>query len=65
MFLLLVVVCTLHQVYATASEKVDRWPLRLIYMRLVEFIGRSLLMPAVLITFARLIYTKDLLLQNL
>ena len=40
MFLLLILVVASHQIYATMQEKIDRWPLRLIYLRLLEMMGR-------------------------
>jgi hypothetical protein len=47
MFLLLVFVCILHQAYATLSEKVDRYPLRPVVLRLTETLGRLTIFPAV------------------
>lgn len=51
MFLLLVTVVVLHQIYATLHGKQELWPLRPIYMRLIESVGRVVLIPFVLIYF--------------
>lgn len=51
MFLLLCVVVSLHQIYATLYEKVETWPLRLIYMRIIELVGRCFLPPAIIFYF--------------
>lgn len=40
MFLLLILVISSHQVYATLREKTDRWPLRILYLRILEVVGR-------------------------
>jgi hypothetical protein len=45
MFTLLILVCAAHEVYTTLEAKVDRWPLRIIYIRLIEFFGRVALVP--------------------
>lgn len=51
MYLLLVIVVILHQVYATTHNKLDRWPLRVFYLRLVECIGRTCLLPAIVLYY--------------
>lgn len=51
MFLLLICVIILHQIYATLYDKKTTWPLRLLYMRAIETIGRVFLIPFVLIYF--------------
>lgn len=51
MYFMLVCVTILHQTYATLNEKLDRWPLRLIYLRLIEVSGRVFVLPAVVIYF--------------
>jgi hypothetical protein len=48
MFLLLVLVVTFHQIYATAIESQSRWPLRKIYLILIELVGRTSLPPAII-----------------
>ncbi len=48
MFLLLVIVVTAHQTYATLTEKQEQWPLRKLYLRLIEFGGRTFIFPIVL-----------------
>jgi len=48
MFLLLVIVVTLHQIYATLMKQVDKWPLRLIYLRIIETIGRCAVPPIII-----------------
>lgn len=59
MFLLLIVVVTLHQVYSTVEEKKDNFPLRILYMRLIEAIGRIFLMPCIVIYFSNSIPMAD------
>ncbi len=49
MYLLLVIVIGLHQVYATLKMKEDRWPLRGIALRAIEFFGRVFFLPFVMI----------------
>jgi hypothetical protein len=61
MFLLLVVVISMHQVYATLKQKVDRWPLRAIILRLIEFCGRVFILPFIVIYFLRMITFEDAL----
>lgn len=56
MFFLLCVVVSLHQAYATVYEKLEIWPLRGIYLRLLELWGRTFLMP---IIFSYFISTMD------
>ncbi len=51
MFLSLVLVCTMHQVYATLHEKADRWPLRIVYLRVIEMAGRTCLISTILLYF--------------
>lgn len=57
MFFLLCLVVALHQAYATMFEKLDIWPLRAVYLRLVELVGRTFLLPTILSYF---IQTMDL-----
>lgn len=47
MFLMLVFTCILHQAYATLSEKIERYPLRPILLRMIETIGRLGIFPTV------------------
>lgn len=51
MFLLLVIVVILHQAYATLYEKLDRWPLRIVYLRLLECTGRTFVLPAIILYY--------------
>lgn len=55
MYFMLVLVAVLHQMYATLNEKLDRWPLRLMYLRVIELAGRVFVLPAVSIYFAEYI----------
>ncbi len=55
MYFMLVLITILHQTYATLNEKLDRWPLRLIYLRLIEICGRVFVLPAVIIYFVEYI----------
>lgn len=50
MFLLLVAVVSMHQVYATLQDKVDRWPLRIIALRVIETLGR-VMVPCIIIFY--------------
>ena len=59
MFILLVVVVCLHQVYATLYAKQDRWPLRIVYLRLIEFTGRTVIIPFIIIYFFREMFKGD------
>lgn len=52
MFLLLCCIAAMHQVYATVRNKVDRWPLRPVYLRCIEMVGRCCVPPIVLYYFA-------------
>lgn len=45
---MLVIVVVAHQVYGTLQLKMDRWPLRKIYMRLIEMTGRVALFPIII-----------------
>ena len=38
----------MHQAYHTLREKLDEWPLRAIYLRLMELVGRCFVIPAVI-----------------
>jgi hypothetical protein len=49
---MLVLIAILHQVYGTLMEKIDRWPLRYLYLRCIELFGRVFVFPAVVIYFA-------------
>lgn len=51
MFLLLCVVVALHQMYATLYEKTETWPLRVVYLRLIEMFGRCFTPPAIIFYF--------------
>lgn len=51
MFLLLCIVVSLHQMYATLIEKVETWPLRQIYLRIIEMIGRCFVPLAIVVYF--------------
>lgn len=51
MFLVLVLVVVVHQLYSTLQEKQDRWPLRLVYLRILECAGRSVVLPFVVAYF--------------
>ncbi len=61
MYLLLVIVIGLHQVYATLKMKEDRWPLRGIALRAIEFFGRVFFLPFVVIYFVQSISYKGLI----
>eukprot|EP01034_Spumella_vulgaris_P036563 gene36563-45091_t len=51
MFLLLVLVVALHQTYVTVHDKHETWPLRLFYMRTIEWLGRTAVFPAVILYY--------------
>lgn len=51
MFLLLVISVILHQSYATINSKIEQWPLRILYMRLLETFGRVGVFPIAIICF--------------
>lgn len=51
MFFMLVCVITLHQIYATLNEKQERWPLRTFSLRVIETLGRCLVVPFIVIYF--------------
>lgn len=59
MFLLLCFVVAMHQAYATLFEKVEVWPLRLLYLRLIELIGRCFVPPAIIFYFLETIEFGD------
>lgn len=52
MFLLLCIIAAMHQVYATMRNKVERWPLRPVYLRCIELLGRCCVPPVVLYYFS-------------
>jgi hypothetical protein len=47
MFILLILICGLHQACVTISEKVDLHPLRPLYVHLIEFVGRVCIIPLI------------------
>lgn len=51
MFFLLVAVVALHQLYSTLTFKHEEWPLRLVFLRLIESTGRVLLFPLIIIYY--------------
>ena len=51
MFALLVAVASLHQVYSTLTNKSEKWPLRSIVLRFIEYLGRVFLLPFILIYY--------------
>jgi hypothetical protein len=51
MYLLLCAGVVAHQLYSTMHTKTDRWPLRAIYLRLLELLGRCLMLPIVFFLF--------------
>lgn len=51
MFFLLVIVVTLHQLYSTLIFKNENWPLRGVFLRLIECVGRVLLFPLILLYY--------------
>lgn len=59
MFVLLVGVITLHQIYATLKRKEIRWPLRAIQLRLIETMGRVLVLPFTIIYFVSMILSAQ------
>lgn len=59
MFLLLVGVISLHQVYATLKMKEERWPLRAIVLRLIETVGRVFILPFIVCYFVTLILANN------
>lgn len=48
MFIVLVLVVIAHQVYGTLQEKIEKWPLKKVYMRIIEMMGRVILIPIIL-----------------
>jgi hypothetical protein len=48
MFLLLILVVAVHQAHSTLQSKLKQWPLRLIYVRLFDMMGRVALFPVVM-----------------
>jgi hypothetical protein len=51
MFLLLIVISLSHQVYYSWHEKLDEYPARSIFLRLIEMMGRIAIFPIVLFYF--------------
>jgi hypothetical protein len=51
MFFLLVAVVSLHQIYSTLTHKKDKWPLRSIALRFIEYLGRVFLLPFIIIYY--------------
>lgn len=51
MFLVLVLVVVIHQMYTTLQDKQDRWPLRQVYLRMLECFGRTVLLPFIVCYF--------------
>eukprot|EP00981_Chlorochromonas_danica_P009535 scaffold2721_cov181-Ochromonas_danica.AAC.13 len=51
MFLVLVLVVVIHQMYTTLQDKQDRWPLRQVYLRILECFGRTVLLPFIVCYF--------------
>jgi hypothetical protein len=51
MFLLLILVVGVHQAHSTLQSKIKQWPLRLIYVRLFDMMGRVALFPAVILIY--------------
>ena len=51
-FLIILLAAAFHVMYCTLNDKKDMWPLRVLYLRLIEFSGRVFLMPFLLIFFA-------------
>lgn len=43
---------TLHQVYATMKMKNEKWPLRAVGLRFIEFVGRVFVVPFIVCFFA-------------
>lgn len=64
MFFVLCVVVALHQAYATLYAKLDIWPLRAVYLRLVELIGRACLLPVIFSYFLTTMDFGDKALRN-
>lgn len=60
MFFLLVVIIAAHQWYITLRQKVDSWPLRPVVMRLIELVGRTAMVPAIMIYFLTHVYRQDI-----
>ncbi len=46
MFIVLTIATLIHQTYVTLSDKTDRWPLRIFYLRALETFGRVTIFPA-------------------
>lgn len=51
MFFLLVAVVSIHQLYSTLIHKKDKWPLRSIGLRFLEFMGRVFLFPFIILYY--------------
>ena len=51
MFLLLVALAIVHQLYTTLSRKQAMWPLRAIYLRLMQATGRVVVFPIVILMY--------------
>ena len=49
----------MHQTYATLKEKVDQWPLRILYLRLIETIGRVVVFLIVVVYFIKMISPNE------
>ncbi len=64
MFLLLVAVVSMHQIYATLKQKVDRWPLRAVVLRIIEFTGRVIILPFIVVYFLTMITYHDELMTS-
>jgi hypothetical protein len=58
MFILLFMSTALHQLVCTlrSKEKLEKWPLRQLYIRLLEFIGRTFVIPFAVITYAAIFH---------
>jgi hypothetical protein len=53
MFLILFICCIMHQIIIRfgTDTKVDKWPLRLLYIRLLEGVGRTCILPVIFTVF--------------
>jgi hypothetical protein len=47
MFILLILICGLHQACVTISERADLYPLRPFYVHVIEFVGRVCIIPLI------------------
>lgn len=59
MFLLLVLVVVIHQLYATLHQKREHWPLRPVFMRGLEMVGRVVLVPCIVVYFVTHVYSAN------